>query len=156
MGEKDLKIKGIFVYAVLIGALAGLLGGCGFMNPQDSVAGTTVESGFVMMKPGLYDSEDTAIVVKKNTEESTIQLQNLQTGKRYTLSYDGATMLYDKYSAIKAICQIKKSPEKCILHQKALLVPLCGCGAFDLFLFQWYIMYQEKIKRIRICLSIQQ
>lgn len=134
MGEKDLKIKGIFVYAVLIGALAGLLGGCGFMNPQDSVAGTTVESGFVMMKPGLYDSEDTAIVVKKNTEESTIQLQNLQTGKRYTLSYDGATTLYDKYEQAVSMSQIKVGslvkarfykPKKALSYMMELADAIC-------------------------------
>lgn len=78
------------------------------MNPSENVqSGEISESGFVTMKPGLYDSEDTAIVVKKNAQESTIQLQNMQTGKRYTLSYDGATKLFDKYEQAISMSQVK-------------------------------------------------
>lgn len=78
------------------------------MNPGEKVSSASAsESGFVTMKPGLYDSEDMAIVVKKDMEENTVQLQNMQTGKRYTLSYDGVTKLYDRYEQAVSMSQIR-------------------------------------------------
>lgn len=53
----------------------------------------------------IYDSEDIAIIIQKNTEERQIQFQNIQTGKRYTLTYDGATSFTDKYEQQLAITQ---------------------------------------------------
>lgn len=103
-----MKIKGIFMSVVASVVLSCALSGCGFTNLTDTAQSVThSDSGFVMMKPGLYDSEDTAIVVKKNTQDGTIQLQNIQTGKRYTLSYDGTTKLYDKYEQAISMSQIK-------------------------------------------------
>lgn len=106
-----MKIKGIrrkLLTMVFVGMFSCLLGGCSFMSPGETVQSAEIsESSFVTMKPGLYDSEDTAIVVKKNIEESTVQLQNMQTGKRYTLSYDGTTKLYDKYEQAVSMSQVK-------------------------------------------------
>ena len=103
-----MKIKGILVNAMLMGMLVCMLGGCVSVNSDEALQSTAASDiGFVTMKPGLYDSEDMAIVVKKNTQESTIQLQNMQTGKRYTLSYDGTTKLYDKYEQAVSMSQIK-------------------------------------------------
>ncbi len=112
-----------------------MLGGCGVESTGETLQSVSAsDSGFVMMKPGLYDSEDTAIVVKKNTKESTIQLQNLQTGKRYTLSYDGATTLYDKYEQAVSMSQIKPGsivtarfykPKKALSYMKELSDAIC-------------------------------
>ncbi len=106
-----MKIKGIrrrLLTMVFVGMIAGMLGACSFMSPEETIQSASVsDSGFVTMKPGLYDSEDTAIVVKKNIEESTVQLQNMKTGKRYTLSYDGTTKLYDKYEQAVSMSQVK-------------------------------------------------
>lgn len=93
---------------ILIGALVCLLSGCSFLDPG-GIQETTeaVHTGVVKVTPGMYDSEDTAIVVKKNTDDSTIQLQNLSTGKQYTLSYDGATQVYDKYEQAISLGQVE-------------------------------------------------
>ncbi len=130
-----MKIKGILVNAVLMGVLACILGGCASGTLDETVQSTSVSDiGFVTMKPGLYDSEDMAIVVKKNTEESTIQLQNMQTGKRYTLSYDGTTKLYDKYEQAVSMSQIKPGsivtvrfykPKKALSYMMELTDAIC-------------------------------
>ena len=50
-----------------------------------------------------YIYEDTAILVTMDTGEQCITFQNIETGLRYTLSYDGVTHFNDKYgSAISA------------------------------------------------------
>lgn len=66
------------------------------------------DTGFVMPEPGVYDSADTAVVVDKNQEKSTITFLNLDIGRKYTLSVEGTTMLYDKYGAAVSLEQIKK------------------------------------------------
>lgn len=95
-------------YLLLLGALVCLLGGCSFLDPG-GIQETTeaVHTGAVTVTPGMYDSEDTAIVVKKDTQASAIQFQNLATGKRYTLNYDGATEIYDKYEEAMSLQQIE-------------------------------------------------
>lgn len=92
---------------VVLGLLVGMLVGCGFWGVQNEVEIEDLSSGFVTVAPGTYDSEDMAIVVNKDEEAFTLQLQNLQTGKRYTLQYDGATQIFDKYSHALAMSQIK-------------------------------------------------
>lgn len=50
-----------------------------------------------------YSYEDTAILVKMDREEKSITFQNVETGLRYTLSYDGVTYFYNRYgTAISA------------------------------------------------------
>lgn len=44
----------------------------------------------------LADSLDEAIVICKDTAKRTIQLENIETGKTYTLSYTGATNILDR------------------------------------------------------------
>lgn len=56
-----------------------------------------VETGFVVTGPESFDSADTAILVDRNDKESTLTFLNLELGKRYTLSMDGTTRMYDKY-----------------------------------------------------------
>lgn len=57
---------------------------------------TTIPVEDVPLAHNIYDSEDRAIIIYKNQEEHTLQLQNLQTGKRYTLSFSGSTIFMDK------------------------------------------------------------
>lgn len=84
------------------------LNGCSFLDPGGVQENTeAIHTGVVTVTPGIYDSEDTAIVVHKNIEESTIQLQNLATGKRYTLQYDGATEVFDKYGEAMSLQQME-------------------------------------------------
>ena len=101
------------IKVILAGTLMGLvmlLGGCSFMEAgTDTQESTQAQvTGIITTTPGIYDSQDTALVVQKNTENMTIQFQNLATGKRYTLTYDGATQLLDKYDQSVALGQIQE------------------------------------------------
>lgn len=102
------KIKKAVQSSLLLGVMVCILGGCSFLDPG-GIQKTTeaVHTGVVNVTPGMYDSEDTAIVLQKDTEDSTIQLQNLASGKRYTLNYDGATEIYDKYGEAMSLQQMK-------------------------------------------------
>ena len=76
------------------------LSGCGAgMDIPEETKETvkTINSGFVAMAPGIYDSADTAIVISRDEEKKTMTFQNLETGKQYTLYYDGTTAIRDKY-----------------------------------------------------------
>ncbi len=64
------------------------------------------ETGFIKSDIGYYDSADTAIVVNRNEEEKTITFLNTQIGKNYTLKYDGATEIKDKYKQGISMSQI--------------------------------------------------
>ncbi len=58
-------------------------------------------------KPGDYDSADTAILVDKDKDDNTVTFLNLDIGRRYTLSMDGATKFYNKYGEGIALSQIE-------------------------------------------------
>lgn len=79
------------------------LSSCAFLfqdekNGESSASGQErVDTGFVVTGPDSYDSADTAILVARDTKENTVTFLNLDLGRRYTLSMDGATRLYDKY-----------------------------------------------------------
>lgn len=108
MKTKGQRQKNLIKCAAILTAMSFFASGCSFMNPQEEVQETvSKETGFIAMKPGMYDSEDMALVVKKDTQAQTIQFQNLSTGKRYTLSYDGATKILDKYDQALSLEQIE-------------------------------------------------
>lgn len=72
-----------------------LLAGCALRREAAAPAVTDVQDGrqedvtaAPVYAPG-YDSVDTATVICYNLEEKTISLRNLETGRQYTLSYDG-------------------------------------------------------------------
>lgn len=86
------------------------MGGCASLHQQNvdmEEASATIATNTVALAAGVYDSEDTALVVRKDTEAKTVQFQNLQTGKRYTLNYDGATTLLDKYEQPISMAQLE-------------------------------------------------
>ncbi len=85
-----------------------LLFGCGSeeLNMEEQPT-TQIETGFILSAPGNYDSIDTAVLVKKNIEEQTITFINRETGKRYTLNYDGATYFYNKFEETIALSQVE-------------------------------------------------
>jgi len=59
------------------------------------------------VKPGTYDSADTAVLVAVNEEENALTFLNLDVEKKYTLTMDGATKIYDKYGATLSLSQIQ-------------------------------------------------
>ena len=64
-------------------------------------------SGFIEATPGSYDSMDTAVLVSKNNDE-TLTFMNIETGKNYTLSYTGATTMWDKYGEAISMDQLSE------------------------------------------------
>lgn len=55
-----------------------------------------VEENSKIYDAAMADSLDQAVLISKNTKKNEIRLQNIQTGKLYTLSYTGATTIQDK------------------------------------------------------------
>ncbi len=66
-----------------------------------------VDTGFVLTGPDSYDSADTAVLVEKDKQESSVTFLNLNRGRYYTLSMDGTTHLYDKYGESVSLDQIQ-------------------------------------------------
>lgn len=105
-------VKKRWMTAVLLGALAAaMLTACagtrGDSSNEPSPSPTRVDTGFVLTGPDSYDSADTAVLVGRNQEESTLTFLNPELGRRYTLSLDGTTRLYDKYGESVSLEQIQ-------------------------------------------------
>lgn len=66
-----------------------------------------VDTGFTLSAVGSYDSADTAVVLSMDPDNKAVSLINMDTGKQYTLYYDGTTYVKDKYDGPMAISQIK-------------------------------------------------
>ena len=76
-------------------------------KPLPSPTPGRVDTGFVVTGPDSYDSADTAILVGKNEKENTLTFFNLAVEKKYTLSMDGTTRLYDKYGESLSLGQVE-------------------------------------------------
>lgn len=81
------------ILSVLAVGFAGCLAGCSEGKNIEPSSSTSEITGYVLEK----ENVDTAIVVAVDEEESTINFQNVETGIRYTLGYDGTTFLSDRY-----------------------------------------------------------
>lgn len=72
---------------------------------EDTQMQTAVDE---LSRSGIYDSEDAAVVVKKDMEAGTVQFQNIASSRRYTLNYDGTTAIYDKNDQALSMEQLKE------------------------------------------------
>ena len=115
----DKKITKI-IYSAALAALMLTIGGCAMpaSTTGKTAMETTVENPSTK-SPNIYDSEDAAVVVKKNTEEGTIQLQNIATAKRYTLNYDGTTKIFDKNDVALSMPQLREGSVVTVRFYKA-------------------------------------
>lgn len=66
-----------------------------------------VDTGFTMSTVGSYDSADTAVVLTTDETNKAVVLINMETGKQYTLYYDGTTYVKDKHDGPMTISQIQ-------------------------------------------------
>ncbi len=66
-----------------------------------------VDTGFSVSSVGSYDSADTAVVISTDQQNNSVILANMDTGRQYTLYYDGTTFIKDKYGSSMTISQIK-------------------------------------------------
>lgn len=118
MDKKTIKHSAILAAVVLAAALT--LTGCGqyasqftallTSQPADSTAeqAEAETAADEMSRSGIYDSEDAAVVVKKDLEAKTVQFQNIASSRRYTLTYDGTTTVYDKNEQALSMEQLKE------------------------------------------------
>lgn len=103
----------VFAVAVLSILTAGLVA-AGLLSASDSIGfahESTYErhdSGFVIARPGSYDSVDTAVVKELDADKNRITFMNVETGRYYTLDYDGTTVIQDKYGSGMAMAQIRE------------------------------------------------
>ncbi len=83
---------------------------CSFTNNEKNIsfseAENNEETGYVREEAGFFDSADTAVVTSIDLTEGMITFHNFQLGKNYTLKYDGATQIFDKYGNGIAMSQI--------------------------------------------------
>lgn len=100
----------IIQYSIFFVVLMGMITGCSVSGAQQTQVNQTqqIQSVAVSKPANIYDSQDTAVVVKKDLEAKTIQLQNITTSRRYTLNYSGVTKLYDKYEQAISMDQLKE------------------------------------------------
>ena len=66
-----------------------------------------VDTGFSVSTVGSYDSADTAVVMAVDQENHCVIFMNMDTGRQYTLYYDGTTYVTDKYDGPMTISQIR-------------------------------------------------
>lgn len=66
-----------------------------------------IDTGFSVSTVGSYDSADTAVVLSTDAANKAVSLINMETGKQYTLYYDGTTYVKDKHEGPMTISQIK-------------------------------------------------
>lgn len=76
------------------------------LNQNDTTQ--RVETGFILTGPDSYDSADTPVVMDINKDDNAVTFLNLEIGRKYTLSMDGTTKLYDKYGESISLDQVKK------------------------------------------------
>lgn len=75
---------------------------------QDKGGNTDVaDTGFTLSTVGSYDSADTAVVLSTDLDNKAVSFVNMDTGRQYTLYYDGTTYVKDKYDGPMTISQIK-------------------------------------------------
>jgi len=95
----------VLLMPLLLTACALMPSGGGEDTPSES---ERVDTGFILTGPDSYDSADTAVLVDRNEKENTLTFFNTELERRYTLSMDGTTKLYDKYGGSISAAQLQK------------------------------------------------
>lgn len=107
-GKSKPVILAVSVLAILTAGMftAGFLSSGGSRGLAHEATYEGHDSGFIIAQPGSYDSADTAVVKEIDTESGSIILMNVETGRYYTLNYDGTTVIEDKYGSGMAMSQV--------------------------------------------------
>lgn len=117
MKNKQRKNIGKIIIYMLAGLLAVGMCACGQTAPSENIPQNAVQESpkqepsaapeNVVYPPDSYDSKDTAVLVKKDTEAGTVTLFSTAAGKSYTLNVTGTSTLYDKHGAAVSLEQMK-------------------------------------------------
>lgn len=109
--EKKSKpiVYAVSVLSVLTAGLvaAGVISGSDSKGLAHESAYERYDSGFVVAQPGSYDSADTAVIKDIDTQNSTVTFMNIETGRYYTLNYNGTTLIQDKYGSGMSMAQMQ-------------------------------------------------
>ncbi|MBQ8821510.1 MAG: PEGA domain-containing protein [Lachnospiraceae bacterium] len=103
-----MKIRKILLGMLLWTVLA--LTGCGMSQSgeePDESYDRKMENVYQAPGPNSYDSADTAVLVKKDDENGTVTLRNMEVGKQYTLYIVGTTTLADRHGTALSLAQIE-------------------------------------------------
>ena len=104
-----MKIRKILSGVLLCGMLA--MGGCGMFGAgteaSEASQNSAMDNVYQAPGPNSYDSADTAVLVKKDNENNTVTLLNMDVGKQYTLYIVGTTTLTDRYGTAVSLDQIE-------------------------------------------------
>lgn len=114
------KIKWIGLLFICI-----MLAGCS--NIDNTQQGEKkLGTGFIPARAGMYDSADTAVIKQINKSKQTITFYNLIRERSYTLNFNGATGLYDKYGSSISIEQVQEGDivDVLFLKEKKMLASL--------------------------------
>lgn len=109
-GIKNRKRAGIWIAVTLMSLTSCAVpfrGGGGGQENDMSAESSRADTGFIVTNPSSFDSADTVIYVDRDENENTVTFLNLDLGKRYTLSLDGTTGLYDRYGDAVSLEQIE-------------------------------------------------
>lgn len=93
------------IFALLITGCTSQASNIGMAKDRENGA---VDTGFTVTTAGSYDSADTAVVVSADQQNKSVTFMNMDTGKQYTLYYDGTTYIKDKYDSPMSISQIRQ------------------------------------------------
>ncbi len=109
--NKYRRVKCFLAAVISISVLTACTGKTGG-NPSAGVSvqnpGNEKEStGIIVYGINDYDSEDTAVLVSKDTENKTLTFLNLDIAKRYTLFYDGTTVFADKHGTAISVDMLR-------------------------------------------------
>ena len=111
MKKKSTFRKALILFLTVVTVVSFTACASPFGKDGDQVGEQTgpsrADTGFVVTGPDSYDSADTAVLVGKNEEKGEVTFLNLDLGRRYTLSMDGTTRLYDKYGSAVSVGQIQ-------------------------------------------------
>ncbi len=85
-----------------------------------------VDTGFTVAEAGSYDSADTAVVLSVDEQNKGVTFLNMETGRQYTLYYDGTTYIKNKHEGPMTISQIKEGDivDVCFLKGKRRIASL--------------------------------
>ncbi len=95
----------IVMFALLITGCTSQASNIGMAKDRE---GGAADTGFTAAAVGSYDSADTAVVMFSDQQNKSVTFMNMDTGKQYTLYYDGTTYIKDKYGSPMTISQIRQ------------------------------------------------
>ena len=98
-------VKKTYLFLVIVILSMIFFTSCERSNKKDDT--TSVNTGFIPAKAGMYDCADTAVIAGINSKEKLITIFNIVKSRNYTLGYDGTSKLSDKYQNSMSMEQIK-------------------------------------------------